>query len=154
MLTRQLRDDLPLWAEETSPKSMQALFRIVAIVVFALVVYYAVGTLTGGDCDTKLCCPDCETLSVGRIIDGDTFDANQGRVRLFGMDTPERGERCFGEATERLRDLAGDTVRVENGPRARDAFGRLLFYVYTNSGESIDEVLVREGLARAWTRDG
>lgn len=45
-------------------------------------------------------------------------------------------------------------MRVESGPRARDPFDRLLYYIYTDSGESIDEMLVREGYARAWTRDG
>ncbi len=67
---------------------------------------------------------------------------------------PERGERCFNEATERFKELAGETVRVEFGPRQEDRYGRILFYVYTNEGESIDEILIREGLALAWTRDG
>lgn len=40
------------------------------------------------------------------------------------------------------------------GPRSEDRYGRILFYVYNNDGESIDETLVREGLALAWTRDG
>ena len=30
----------------------------------------------------------------------------------------------------------------------------MLAYVYTQNGISIDEVLIREGLATAWTRDG
>jgi endonuclease YncB( thermonuclease family) len=30
----------------------------------------------------------------------------------------------------------------------------MLAYVYTEDGFSIDEVLVREGLAQAWTSDG
>ena len=70
------------------------------------------------------------------------------------MDTPEIGEPCYSEATARLRELAKGAVRVESGPRARDPFDRLLYYTYTESGESIDEILVREGYARAWTRDG
>jgi endonuclease YncB( thermonuclease family) len=102
----------------------------------------------------KLRCIDCRTLSVQRIIDGDTFDTPSSRVRLFGVDTPERGEACFKEATNRLRSLAGSQVRVEPGPRAQDRGGRLLFYVYTEAGNSIDEILIREGLAVAWTRDG
>ena len=89
-----------------------------------------------------------------RIIDGDTLDNNAGRVRLFGVDTPERGERCFDQATDALQALAGDSIKVEIGPRLRDPNGRLLYYVYTESGNSLDEILILEGLARAWTRDG
>jgi endonuclease YncB( thermonuclease family) len=91
---------------------------------------------------------------VNRVIDGDTFDSPAGRVRLFGVDTPERGEDCYGDAARRLRELAGEQVRVQSGPRQRDPNGRLLYYVYTDWGESIDELLVREGWAVAWTRDG
>ena len=77
-----------------------------------------------------------------------------GPGRLFGVDTPERGERCATEATERLRELAGDTVRLEDGPRLTDTYGRTLAYVYTVDGISIDAALIREGFATAWTRDG
>ena len=103
---------------------------------------------------STLQCPDCPKLTVSGVIDGDTLVSPIGTVRLFGVDTPERGERCYQEATQRLSELAGDTVRVEAGPRAQDRFGRSLYYVFTESGASIDEILVREGLGRAWTRDG
>ena len=103
---------------------------------------------------TNLRCPDCETIPVTRIIDGDTFVSGETRIRLYGMDTPEIGEKCADEATERLKKLAGDAVRVERGPRLTDVYGRSLAYVYTESGLSIDELLVKEGLAVAWTRDG
>ncbi len=97
-------------------------------------------------------------VEVVMVIDGDTLGVLISnvthRVRLFGVDTPERGEPCYYEATERLRQLAGDVVRVETGPRAADNYGRLLFYLYTTSGESIDAMLISEGLATAWTRDG
>ena len=110
---------------------------------------------TDGSCDTTLCCSNCPAIPVLRVIDGDTFatSGNQS-VRLFGVDTPERGEKCYREATDRLRELAGGEVRVELGPRSRDRYGRLLYYVYTQDGNSIDEILVSEGLAKAWTRDG
>ena len=95
---------------------------------------------------------------VVRIVDGDTIDVlidgTKHRVRLFGVDTPERGEPCYNEATERTRQLSGEVVRIESGPRTEDRYGRLLFYLYTQSGESIDTQLIQEGLATAWTRDG
>jgi len=43
---------------------------------------------------------------------------------------------------------------LEDGSRLTDQFGRRLGYVYTKDGSSIDEILVREGLAIAWTEDG
>ena len=103
---------------------------------------------------TDLRCPDCPALKVDRVIDGDTFVSPLGRVRLFGVDTPERGMPCFNEARQGFHDLAGHEVRVENGPRRTDPGGRLLFYLYTINGNSIEEILLRSGLARAWTRDG
>ena len=106
------------------------------------------------DQQTTLRCDNCRTTPVLGIVDGDTLNTLPGRIRLFGVDTPERGERCYKEAKGRLRALAGNRVRVEPGPRDQDRGGRLLLYVYTESGISIDETLIREGLAVAWTRDG
>ena len=110
---------------------------------------------TDGSCDTTLCCSNCPAIPVLRVIDGDTFTTSGNQsVRLFGVDTPERGEPCYREATDRLRELASGEVRVELGPRSKDRYGRLLCYVYTQDGDSIDEILVSEGLAKAWPRDG
>ena len=38
--------------------------------------------------------------------------------------------------------------------RSEDLYGRALFYVYTEAGESVAEKLIREGLGKAWERDG
>jgi endonuclease YncB( thermonuclease family) len=104
---------------------------------------------------TVINCPDCVAHAVDRIIDGDTLDLTDGtRVRLYGVDTPERGAPCFTEATDRLRQLVGTIVRLENGPRVTDSFGRRLAYAYTDIGHSIDVILIGDGLAEAWTRDG
>ena len=134
--------------------------RVLLALVFLAVATYAIRDIVSDGCETDLCCEECVELAVTRIIDGDTFVAGGSgvsggdRVRLYGMDTPEVGERCYREATERLRDLAGDRGRVESGPRPTDQFGRLLYYVYTSSGASIDAQLVQEGLAIAWRQDG
>ncbi|MDA1128798.1 MAG: thermonuclease family protein [Chloroflexi bacterium] len=104
--------------------------------------------------ETDLTCEDCFEVQVIRIIDGDTLDTSRGVIRLYGVDTPEVGQPCESEATKRLRDLAGDTIRIEVGPRTTDQYGQMLAYVYTEDGTSIDEALVREGLAEAGTQDG
>jgi endonuclease YncB( thermonuclease family) len=111
-------------------------------------------SLTHWECHTTLCCEDCPTIHVSRVIGGDTLDSPAGRVRLFGVDAPERGQPCYAQATPRLRKLAGNSIRVEAGSRETDTAGRLLFYTYTRHGESIEERLIREGLAQAWSQDG
>ncbi len=95
-----------------------------------------------------------------RVIDGDTFasgrnrDGSESRVRIYGVDTPEREEPRFEEGTERFHKLAGDQVWIEFGPRSEDPYGRALFYFYTEAGESVAEELIREGLGKAWEGDG
>ena len=118
--------------------------------VFGLVTIVAALACTASSYSadpTGISCTDCPLIPVDRVIDGDTFDSTYGRVRLYGVDAPERGEECFNEATDRLRELAGDSVRVDLGPREMDEFNRVLAYVFTQSGASIDETLIKEGLA-------
>ena len=124
---------------------------IAGLIVLSL---FLVGVFDGHKCATTLCCEDCSIISVSRVIDGDTFVSPGGRVRLYGVDTPEVGEPCSADATARLSQLAGAAVRMESGPRLRDRYDRLLHYVYTMEGESIDERLIRDGLGWAWRRDG
>ena len=47
------------------------------------------GRLGDQECQTVLCCEECPALRVSRVIDGDTIDSSAGRVRLYGVDTPE-----------------------------------------------------------------
>ena len=101
-----------------------------------------------------LACTDCQLVDVTKVIDGDTLDTSVGRVRFFGVDTPEIGDHCFQESTNFTRIAAGDKVRLETGPRRTDSYGRRLAYVYDSSGDSIDAQLISGGFAVAWTRDG
>ncbi len=103
---------------------------------------------------TTLTCEHCPEFAVVRVIDGDTLDTSAGRIRIYGADTPERGEPCFNEATDEMRRLAVGTIRGERGHRTVDPYDRQLYYTYTSSGQSIDELLIRNGLAEAWRRDG
>ncbi len=105
--------------------------------------------------------PNLESLeqaTVVEVIDGDTIDVliddEPQRVRYYGIDAPERDEKCYQEATERNRELVATTVRLEPDARDQDEYGRLRRYVFTDEGESVDAALVSEGLAKAWPEDG
>lgn len=92
------------------------------------------------------------------VVDGDTIDVElngeEERVRYYGIDTQERGDRCFDEATDRNTELIGANVLLLDDARNRDRSGRLLRYVFDASGRSVDARLVAEGLAYAWRDDG
>lgn len=87
-----------------------------------------------------------------RVIDGDTLDLeNEVRVRLIGIDSPERDTCGYAEATAFLDDLvAGKHVRVEKDISGSDRFERLLRYVYLVAYDvQDDDVLVNEAMVRA-----
>ncbi|HEX3053997.1 MAG TPA: thermonuclease family protein, partial [Aggregatilineaceae bacterium] len=76
-----------------------------------------------------------ETGKVVDIIDGDTIDVRISgevyRVRYIGVNTPERDDDCYAEATNANADLVeGQTVTLERDVSDTDQYGRLLRYVY------------------------
>jgi len=82
-------------------------------------------------------------VTVQHVIDGDTVDVTSAgghaiRVRLQSIDTPERGEPGYTEATGSLRKLLpeGSAVRLQLDQELKttDSFGRVLAYVWTSAG--------------------
>ncbi len=98
------------------------------------------------------------------VTDGDTIDVTvdgvDERVRLIGIDTPETKKpntpvQCFGpEATAFTTSLlpVGTPLHLERDVEARDAYGRLLAYVYrSDDGLFVNLEIARRGFARALT---
>jgi micrococcal nuclease len=94
-----------------------------------------------------------EKVYVAEVIDGDTFKLQNGtRVRLIGIDTPEKGECYYEEARDELKKLIGDkVVRIDKDISEKDKYDRLLRYVILErEGEDnlfVNDYLVRQGLA-------
>lgn len=93
---------------------------------------------------------DSKIVYVTKIVDGDTLVIEGGdHVRLLGIDTDERGQKCYGVAKERLSELTlGKQVEVQFGPERTDQYGRLLAYIFLNE-ENVNLKLVSEGYAVA-----
>jgi len=94
-----------------------------------------------------------EPATLLRVIDGDTIDielnGERQRVRYIGVNTPERDELCFEEATEANIDLVdGKTVKLVKDVSETDRYGRLLRYVYVGD-VFVNRALVAEGFAEA-----
>jgi micrococcal nuclease len=94
---------------------------------------------------------------VVQVIDGDTIDVGLGngreRVRVLGIDSPERGACLSRQATAETSRLAlGRRVVLESDPSQpeRDRFDRLLAYVGLPGGPDLGLELVKQGLARVF----
>ncbi|MFP4636620.1 MAG: thermonuclease family protein [Nitriliruptoraceae bacterium] len=103
-----------------------------------------------------------EGWTVVEVIDGDTIgversDGVRERVRLIGIDTPERGECGYQRASAAMAAYVdGATVELVAGARDdRDAYDRLLRYVDVD-GVDVELELIEAGLAvaRYDSRDG
>jgi len=93
---------------------------------------------------------------VRAVYDGDTILLDTGeKVRYLGMDAPEMNhgtgeppEFMAPEAHEMNQALVrGKRVRLELDEEVEDRYERRLAYVYLESGEMVNALLVRKGLA-------
>jgi endonuclease YncB( thermonuclease family) len=93
-----------------------------------------------------------------RVLDGDTLEIGGTRVRLYGIDAPEKAQSCIDarrrrwpcgmRATQRLESMIGGRTVVCRG-RERDRYGRFLGICSVERDE-LNAALVREGLAWAF----
>lgn len=83
---------------------------------------------------------------VPTITDGDTLRLDGERVRLWGIDAPERGQPGGPEATHELLGLAGMGVTCQ--PVEKDRYGRTVAKCFDRHGVDVGREMVRRG--RAW----
>ena len=156
---------------------------VVTIAVLALVVYfvwnYAIPKLSEHEQRQKETSKALYTVK--RVIDGDTFEMDAKdengkylRVRLLGIDTPEKFESSKldkdAERTgkdkkviQRLGEMASDYVKklaegkkviLEPEPNYedKDVYGRLLRYIYLEDGTFINKKIVEDGYGNAFRK--
>ena len=96
-----------------------------------------------------------------RVVDGDTVDVildlgfdvklHKQRVRLHGIDTPESRTRDLAEkklglaAKKRLQELCFGKFKIKSLGKGK--YGRILGIPYTEDGEDICKILIKEGHA-------
>ncbi len=85
-----------------------------------------------------------------KVVDGDTLhlaiDGKRTKVRLHGIDTPERDQPHGSKATAALLNLVYNRdISVKK--RDTDRYGRLVAIIYAD-GENVNTALVRDG--HAW----
>lgn len=94
-----------------------------------------------------------------RIVDGDTIEIAEQRIRLHGIDAPEQAQSCLvgttpwpcGRAATQGLLAAVDGQPVECVGGERDRWGRLIAVCYAG-GLNLNAYMVRAGLALAYRR--
>ena len=76
-----------------------------------------------------------QSVLVTQVVDGDTITVEGGmRVRLIGIDAPERDEKCYAEAKKYLNSMIlHKVVNLEMDITDKDQYGRSLRYVWLDN---------------------
>ena len=87
------------------------------------------------------------------VVDGDTLDINDIRIRLSLVDAPERDQDGYQEAKNFVKDLClqkEGQVDIDDGQRWGDRYGREVGVVYCN-GINLNAALMENNLERVYT---
>jgi len=118
-----------------------AAHRWILAIVFALAVVFLVFVFH----------PAFRGIGVKEVTDGDTIVLRNGEtVRYIGIDTPERDDPFYREATRANREmLEGGRIRLECDHDRRDRYGRMLAYVWVDT-LMLNAELIRMGFASVY----
>jgi len=91
------------------------------------------------------------TCAVKSVYDGDTLTAScppgQVKVRMFGIDTPEMGQKPWGDQSKQaLKELLEDHDAVQLRVMDQDRYGRTVAQVFAGERD-VGLELVRQGQA-------
>lgn len=93
------------------------------------------------------------------VIDGDTLEIREERIRLYGIDAPESGQQCKYIGTlQRCGQQAANALNsyinrrpVECVGKERDRYGRLIAVCYAGDID-LNATMVRNGWGLAYTK--
>jgi micrococcal nuclease len=90
-----------------------------------------------------------------KVVDGDTFDLmfeeKKIRVRMFGIDSPERGQAFNVKAKQFTASIIA-SKEVSVIVRNKDRYGRFVCDVYLSDSTYVNAEIVKAGYAWHFTR--
>lgn len=94
---------------------------------------------------------DSESATVIRVVDGDTVEIdNSNKVRLIGINTPEKKEANYLAAKENMEKLSlNQKVFLEKGVENEDKYGRKLRYIFMEN-KFVNVEQISAGLASSF----
>jgi micrococcal nuclease len=93
--------------------------------------------------------PTTQKITINRIIDGDTIELeNKLKVRLKGINTPEKNMPNYQEAKQFLEDQI-QNKQTSITHTGTDRYGRILGHIYIEN-QNINEQILKQGLAHLY----
>jgi len=96
---------------------------------------------------------DCITGTVTKVVDGDTLDIDDTRIRLSLVNTPEVNQGGYAEAkkfTSQLCPVGSKAVADEDDRQTQGSYGRVIAKV-TCGGKVLNEELLNANMAEILT---
>lgn len=97
---------------------------------------------------------ELEVGNITRIIDGDTIEVNLSgnieKIRLLGINTPEKNREGYKEAKDFLSDFTGREIELVFTLEDLDKYGRKLRYIFYEE-RFINKEILENGLAHFYT---
>lgn len=104
--------------------------------------------LIGGLVAALLCCEQSFAYPI-RVLDGDTFEMNGERYRLYGVDCPEK-KQPYGQEARQATSRHLYSVKPRISLVGKDHYGRNLAIVHIGDA-TLQELLLAEGAAWLYT---
>lgn len=126
--------------------------------VFLIILAYGINLFLGPSLG------QFEAYTVTKVSDGDTIWANNEKIRIIGINTPEiKNKEKFSHEAKDLTEslILNKKVYLEKDLEERDQYNRLLRYVWLREPEKINReeiekntiegILLSKGYARVYT---
>jgi endonuclease YncB( thermonuclease family) len=93
-----------------------------------------------------------EKAIVIRAIDGDTLETDMGKVRLLGINTPEKNQPYYREAKDLLAEYEGKEIQLITTKEQdnKDKYDRFLRYAFYD-GKFLNAEILGNGLANFYS---
>ncbi|RZO86376.1 MAG: thermonuclease family protein [Oceanococcus sp.] len=127
------------------------------LVAASVAIVAAIAIVLARSVDIQRPEPDLSPKQEVAVIDGDTLNVNGRRIRIFGIDAPEKGQPCTrngaaydcgAAASDQLRFIvAGERLQCER--KSNDRWGREVA-ICTAGDRDIGRQMIRQGWAIAY----
>jgi micrococcal nuclease len=144
-------------------KTKSPILTLIALLILLIFSYFNSNEIENGQVDltsqTNQTSEQSEKALVVKIVDGDTVDVqipgqiDTERIRIIGINTPEKDQCYFNEANEKATTLLKDQeilLEKDDSQGDKDKYGRTLSHILIND-TNYGEIMIKEGFAKEYT---